>query len=164
SLEKSTFKKNGEIILVHAGCPDGMNIQSTDKKEIVVNRVLSVNSDNNVYLPVKVEFRCISEVKEHLVIVKANESDIPVLLFGKEVGKTGKDGISQIPVKGKEGEEIEITLNTSLNNNILPQMPSRLFQLPDTSRFFLFEQDFVKRKITKKKSRRKNVRKGPVRL
>lgn len=140
-------------------CPKKMKPIPSDTQKLVLRKIHG--SDNTTELA----FVCASTYKEHVLIVKTNQYNLPVQLNGKTVSHTDADGFAQMMLSGKADENVHLRINTENHPLLLPKNPSLIVSLPPRRKFLFFEQDFEHvepMKSTRKKRRR--LRTGPKRL
>jgi hypothetical protein len=164
SLSFALKGKEGAVIPVSIKCPSGYSIMDQHEKLFFIKKLVPIEGSKDKILQDVIKFRCMSETKSHVLVVRTNEiKGLPVLVTGKKVAETDNSGVAQVAIKGPPGEEVEIVIDTSARSDLKPQMPSRQLQLPVQSRFIVFDQSFYKN-VKKIKKRRPEKYHRPKRL
>jgi hypothetical protein len=104
----------------------------------------------------RVIWRCLpAERLAALVVRSDNQPDLPVMVNGGELARTGPRGTAHALLRLAPGSSLTVRLDTSDRPRLRPRNPQKSFQIEDRDTLLIFDQKFVEarpRRPRKKKS------------
>ena len=86
---------------------------------------------------------CRPSKRRAVLVVRTNDpTDLPVVVDGQELGRTGPRGVAHIALTGDPGTEYRVRIDTSAHEALRPENPVRTFALHDADEVFVFDQTF----------------------
>lgn len=85
---------------------------------------------------------CRPDERKATIVVKANMSDLPLLMGNKVVGKTNADGVAYVSLSFRAKEVFELSLDTSSESKIFPANPHFPFVMPSRDEVFVIQESF----------------------
>ncbi len=167
-LRVSLQGKEGAQVKVQADCPEGF-VDPVELQPFVLRKVLTFSA-NPEPQPIEFLIPCKPALIKAVVMVRTGgQADLPVLIDGREVGRTTSEGVAHVMVRMAPGTEFQVKLSTSHKPRLRPQEPSQTFSVPEVESVLVFDQAFevVSSHRHSRKSHRFSRRKrttGPVRL
>jgi hypothetical protein len=90
--------------------------------------------------------RCKPNERAAVVVIRvAGAEHVPVSLDGMQVGTTDAHGFAHLYVSRDPGTRVEVSLDTSAQHGLMPQNPSRSFEIAERDALFVFDQSFKQR-------------------
>ncbi|HEY5955422.1 MAG TPA: hypothetical protein VIV60_02665 [Polyangiaceae bacterium] len=130
-------------------CPDGF--RSPSQPLPVILRQVSETGKQPEY-----EARCEPLLRTVVVAVRTEHGvDLPVLYLGREVARTDSAGAAHFSLKTAPQDTIEITLDTSRNQQLRPRNPSMRFEVAERDDVYLVQQAFAVPSVVKAPTIRK---------
>lgn len=118
-------------------CPEGF--RSPAQPITVVLRRVSEQGKKPEY-----PARCEPRLRTVIVAVRAeNGADLPILYLGREVARTDSAGAAHFALKSAPQDTVEVTLDTSKNQQLRPRNPSARFEVAQRDDVYLFQQTFT---------------------
>jgi hypothetical protein len=144
--------REGESHAFQVLCPDGY--RSPSEPVSVVLRRLSEATKTPEY-----PARCEPLLRVAIVAVRAEKGpDLPVLYLGQVVARTDSAGAAHFMVKSAPQDTMEVTLDTSSNEQLRPRNPSARFEVAQRDDIYLFQQTFTLPSKAKKRIVRRRPR------
>jgi hypothetical protein len=139
-LELALQGFEGDRLKVSLTCPTGW-ISDPEESMLILRTVQSLGAQGR--RAVSHGLRCKPTKREAVVVVHIEgASNLPVAVDGNPALRTDEHGFAHIYVNRDPNSRIEVTLDTSENEKLLPQNPKRVFELGDQDSLFVFEQAF----------------------
>ena len=144
----------GDRLKVTLSCPVGW-IADPEESVLILRNVQSLGAAGR--RAVSHGLRCKPTKREAVVIVHIEgASGLPVTVDGNPAAtRTDEHGFAHIYVNRDPNSRVEVVLDTSENEKLLPQNPKRVFELGDQDSLFVFEQAF---KLPKPKPKAKKAK------
>jgi hypothetical protein len=139
-------------------CPDGHEAPSKPK----ILRLRRFEAfDGSEPDAMEITLRCEPTKRLAAFIVRAkNGPDLPVHLNGERVALTNGSGVAHFSTRGAPGTDYTVELDTREHPQLLPQLPTHLFTLPDADEVFVLNQSFdVKSEPRRRGHRRARITK-----
>jgi hypothetical protein len=153
----------GTPVRIGAQCPDGHR-NPGDIPVLTLRRVVSLDpsSQNG---GIRMTIHCPPSQRNAVVVVRADgQSDMPVLLDGREVARTDRSGVAHFAVRMAPNVAFQVRLATEHLPLLRPQEPRQTFTVPDHDELFIFDQSFSVEEPRRRRRRRRRVHRGPVRI
>ena len=96
-----------------------------------------------------------------LVVNTDRRPDLPVIMDGREVGRTNSEGVAHLALRMAPNTTFRVALDTSADKTLRPKSPTATFTVGDADSLVLFDQAFVEEIKRKKRRRRKKKAKPP---
>lgn len=142
--------REGDRVELRLECPDGQ--RADPEAHVVVLRALRDLDGNALATPAAL--RCQPLHHEAIVLVHTpGARQLPVLVDGSRVADTGEHGVAHVLVRGDLGSRVEVTLDTSAHTALMPQRPTRAFELDERGALFVFDQAFKHKPAPRRRSR-----------
>lgn len=154
NLDLLIRKVPGERVLFEPKCPEGYGNPIEDT--VVVLR--PVFNKNNQQIPLKINLTCVPKIRKNVVLVHLSASNsqpsllelmktrlagLPVLVDGKEAGRTDVAGVLHLPLDREQGQEVEVTVNTQSIPNYRPQYPTIKVITTAEDNVYVLDQTFI---------------------
>jgi hypothetical protein len=138
-----TFRgEEGDQIDVWVKCPEGFD-SPTKSITVALHRLADPNK--MAEYPVK----CPPAEREVVVALLAdNGPNLPIKYYGRDIARTDSSGAATFMLKGKPGDHMEFTIDTSAKENekLRPQNPSVSLVVDNRDAFYALDQPFQKQK------------------
>src|SRR5262249_10520011 len=109
--------------------------------------------ESKAQVPIRGAIQCIRIERFAAVVVRAGGHDnIPVLLDGKAVGRTGPGGIAHVLAQVRSNTTLRVALDTSAFPSLKPKNPSTPFPIRDRDEILILDQPFHEDVKPKKKA------------
>ena len=156
-LEIQLKGEEGESLSLSIHCPAGYRA-STETRTVVL-RSFSRLSNGPTSKGPEIRWRCLpTERLAALVVRTPGQPDLPITVHGREIARTGRDGVAHALLRLAPGTNFRVALDTSTHSELRPQSPERVFQVGDRDMIFIFDQQFA---VRRRPARRKPA--GPKR-
>jgi hypothetical protein len=133
--------EGGTAVVAHV-CPPGYEPGESGPRTVVLRR-LSTNAPGAALVPEPVTLVCRAIFRQVVLLVRAQPpSELPVTALGRAVASTDANGVAQVLLRGRAGEELEITLDTSAAPRLRPVSPTRRVVFADRPQLLVFDQIF----------------------
>lgn len=123
----------GERVPVSAECPEGYRTFSAPES-VRLERYDALEQGS--ILEHSIECRP-TERQVVLVVSAGVETELPVLVDGVEEATT-EDGVAHVLVERPPGSTLSVRIDTSVDPDLLPASPTRLFEIADRDELLLF--------------------------
>jgi len=121
-------------------CPEGY-VTPEAPVTLLLQSFQGMDPENDVGLTTRLV--CPRAKRRVVILVRTNDkADLPVVVNGREVGRTGTRGVAHVAVEDPPGTAYRVRLDTSGQPGLRPQNPIRSFSLGDTDEVFVFDQEF----------------------
>lgn len=118
-------------------CPEGY--RSPQQPIAVILRRVSESGKRPEY-----PARCEPLLRSVVVAVRAEKGpNLPVMYLGQEVARTDSAGAAHFMLKSAPQDTIEVSLDTSRNQQLRPHNPSVRFEVAQHDDLYLFQQTFT---------------------
>ena len=136
--------KDGNSIVYAVTCPVGHRTP-TDLTPLILRSFKPLPGVKNRGIEIKLN--CPPSERHASIIVRATGgANLPVMMLGREVGRTDANGIAHVLFTASPNTTFRITVDTSSNEFLRPTSPTQEFLLGDADDIFLFDQTFVEQK------------------
>jgi hypothetical protein len=136
----------GTAVPVAATCPAGYR-EPAPLSPIVLRTTVGVAGA--VAPGLRVTITCLPSSRRGVVVVRAGGTGVaprvglPVMIEGREVGRTDTSGVAHVSLDMAPGQSFQVLLATATASPMLrPQDPQLTFVFPDSDEIFLFDQPF----------------------
>jgi hypothetical protein len=92
---------------------------------------------------IRVSIECRPARRMAALVVRAGQPGLPVLARGREVARTGPDGVAHALVTAPPGTTFRVVLDTTGWPRLRPQSPATTLAIADTDEVFLIDQGFA---------------------
>jgi hypothetical protein len=128
--------KEGGTAELHVKCP--ATFASPERPLLIGLRQLAPGSPAP-----KFETECLPLLRTVVVGVRAeNGPNLPVVRLNRVIAHTDEFGVAHVLVQGSPGEQVTLTLNTTLNAALRPANPALTFVIADRDEMVLLEHKF----------------------
>lgn len=115
---------------------------------------------------IQVTIQCSPVQRMAALVVRAGEAGLPVLARGREVARTGPDGVAHALLALPPETTFRVVLDTSARPDLRPESPATTLALGDTDDIFIVDQAFAAPPVVaaapaEKRPPRKRPRKRP---
>ena len=129
--------KEGQRVDLSASCPEPYN-GPRERPSLLLQRALGPKGAEK---PSELLLTC--EAKEHVAVVAVKaQPNLPILLHGQPVGRTGPTGTAHVMLREAPGSAFQLTLDTSGRPELRPERPSRVFTVTQHDAFAVWDQAF----------------------
>ncbi|MCS6799503.1 MAG: hypothetical protein NZ898_13435 [Myxococcota bacterium] len=146
---------DGTSVPVAAECPPGHRTPS--RLPPLTLRTFRGLDPRRAERGIEVAIDCPPAERVAAVVVRAaGQSDLPVLLGGREVARTDAGGVAHFSLRMAPHATFRVRLDTSSRPDLAPQNPGATFTVPDADEVFLYDQPFevrVRRRPTRRPRR-----------
>jgi hypothetical protein len=157
--------REGAQIPIAIECPAGYE-QFKTPVSIPLVRARSVQGEPLSAIPL--DLTCERTSRDVVVLVDApGGASIPVNVHGLPAGHTDLNGSAHIVLSvSRAMHTLEVSLDTTRQDDLVPRMPSRTFELGGSDTVLLFRQSFAPIVVNPppKPPKPKSIRKGPTRV
>lgn len=158
-VKVSLTGREGETIDLTVSCPDGY--ASPTKPITITLRKVSDESSKRPEYPVS----CPPTTRSVVIAVRAdNAPNMPVMYLGQVRARTDAAGAAHFVVPGAPDDLLEITLDTSSDDKILPRNPTTRINVRPYDDIYVFEPKLTLKKEKAKPHYSKPVRTGPQKI
>lgn len=144
----------GQPVAFRVSCPEGYR-SPENAQQVTLRRVLSLDVQVQAR-GVELTFECPPEYRDAVVIVRTHDqTDLPVLVDGVEVGRTDASGTAHIHRRMSPRARFEVRVATASNERLRPVNPAQSFVVPDRDEVFVFDQEFEEERPRRRRRRRR---------
>jgi hypothetical protein len=162
-LRVAVKNKPGVRVKLSAVCPDGY--QSARIAQTVPLRHLRSLDGNNEQTEMRIPIACAPTHRVAAIVIRAaGQANLPILVNGRELGRTDKDGIAHIQVRSLPYRNLRVLLNTADLPHLMPQDPELSFAVEDKDAIFVFDQPFEDKKAERKPGKRPVKIRRPIKI
>jgi hypothetical protein len=161
-LHFTSMAPEGSVLTLSVRCPSGF--ESVGAPIAVAVRRLTALAGSHAPPSLRQRLVCHSTAQTSVVVVSADQPDLPVLIDGSALATTNEDGIAHVSVRGKPEASFEIALDTTAHPELRPQNPSRHFTLGKAAQIFKFLQPLKSEKPHPRRTAKKPERSVPYRI
>lgn len=163
SLQTQIIGREGDQVQISARCPTGYRVL-TETRNVVLRSFTQLPNGRAVGGP-ELIWECDPVERFASLVIRApGQSDLPILVEGKEIARTNPDGAAHALIRQPPESEIRVTLDTSRKPELRPQNPVRAFQIKDQDDILIFDQDFHLQRRAADAKKRKPLRIVPYRI
>ena len=140
----------GQRLSIQHDCPD-WHEAPPEPKILRLRRFEGVEGSEPA--PMQITLSCEPTERLAAFIVRAKTGPgLPVLLNGEPVARTNGSGVAHFSTRAAAGTDYTVELDTREHPQLLPQLPMRLFTLPDAHEIFVFNQSFEVKSESRRRS------------
>jgi hypothetical protein len=151
--------REGSTLRPRATCPKGFR-EPLQPQPLTLRRFRSLDRKADE-LRVSIECRA-TERLVALVVNTDRRPDLPVVMDGREIGRTNSEGVAHLALRMAPNTTFRVALDTSDQRTLRPKSPTATFTVGDADSLVLFDQAFVEEIKRKKRRRRKKAKPPPV--
>jgi hypothetical protein len=162
-LEASLTARPGARVALGATCPEGYQ-GARLPTTLTLRRVRGLASGSAG--AIRVPISCPPSHRTAAIVVRAaGQANLPIIMNGREVGRTDKNGVAHLIFRTQEYRSLRVTLDTRERPQLMPQDPELSFQINDKDEIFIFDQPFVEKQDSRKPGRKSGPKRTrPVRI
>ncbi|MCB9666553.1 MAG: hypothetical protein H6715_00300 [Myxococcales bacterium] len=143
--------KNGELqikvraemnqtVMAKAECPRGY--RAAEGPITIRLRQFQNLSAGNKNTGLVYGFTCEPEKVSSAVVVSTNAPGLPLLVQGREVGRTNADGVAHLVLESAPSTEFTLLIDTRGQPQLRPQYPTRTFDVGPIDDYYVLVQTF----------------------
>lgn len=131
----------GESVGIRARCPDAY--RSPDGLPRLTLRPLRSLTDPDALRRIRIELECRPRERTAMLLVRGGGlASMPVLIDGREIGRTDAHGLAHVELRYAPHTSVEVVLGTDHYADLRPRNPARTFTIPDRDDVLVFDQSF----------------------
>ncbi|MDB4933801.1 MAG: hypothetical protein JWP87_773 [Labilithrix sp.] len=132
--------RTGDEVEVHTSCPEGYVSPTAPLKVTLYHVVAGAAPPARVVV-------CTRKARKVVTAIRVDGGGrLPIVRFGQAIGATDDSGAAHVPIEGKPGERVELTLDTTEAERgaLRPRSPTLSFVIPERDELLVLEQSFQK--------------------
>ncbi|HTE51125.1 MAG TPA: hypothetical protein VK698_09675 [Kofleriaceae bacterium] len=130
----------GAAVPFRVTCPDGY--RAPREMPILTLRRFVGLDPASAARGIQVSIECNPAQRMAALVVRAGQPDLPVLARGREVARTGPDGVAHALLALPPDTTFRVVLDTSTRPKLHPESPATTLALADTDEIFVIDQRF----------------------
>jgi hypothetical protein len=148
-VEARLLGAEGQRVQLSFVCPDRYESKGA-APSLMLRSFASIDKSAPQHTTVQVQ--CAARERQTVIAVRAGQPNLPVLMRGEVVAKTGESGTAHVLLKERAGSAVQLTLDTSASPRLRPASPTRMFTVAAKDDFTVWDQPFelVAQKVKKK--------------
>jgi hypothetical protein len=159
SLQVNWRAQEGTSLPLSTSCPPGYR-SANAPRSITLRRSRGLDRQRAPALQVTID--CVPSEHTAVLVVRApDRPDLPVIVDGRERGRTDRSGVAHVYLRREPYRVIQVTLDTRARARLRPQNPSITFRLENSDAIFVFDQPFEL--VPARRRRRRHRRPEPPR-
>ncbi|QQR90956.1 MAG: hypothetical protein IPJ88_04285 [Myxococcales bacterium] len=141
--------KVGDTNTLAIVCPKGFRSENDTARFRL--REFSPIGDKQEIRSLRHSFVCAPEKVKVAVLVSASgKENLPILIEGRTIARTNKNGVAHLVVESKPDERLTLLIDTQSDSLLQPQNPTKTLEVSATDAIYTFEQSF-ERKVRKRR-------------
>jgi len=130
----------GRRVAISVDCPEGFESPAEP-----LTFGLRIRTSDPSSRP-RLQARCPPTLRDVVVAVRAEGgAGLPVRHLGEEVARTNRFGVAHVHLRLPPGQELELELDTRMDPDLSPTMPSATFEVGEQDAVFLFDQKLTRK-------------------
>jgi hypothetical protein len=156
----------GDRVPISLACPNGY-AASPEDSIVILRSVQGLGGEERK--PIDHALGCQPTQRDAVVLVHVSgaAASLPVKIDGAVVGHTDGLGFGHFHLRPDPGSRVEVAVDTSSNDKLMPQNPQQIFQVETHDQVFVFDREFKlppKPKPLRKRAKRQPRVHVPIRL
>lgn len=150
--------REGQTVGLDAVCPEGFE-GPLQKPALRLRTFESLEPGGRGRL--RLELTCRARERLLVVAVSAGTKDLPILLRGEPLARTGAAGTAHVLLRVPDEGAVRLTLDTTAHPELRPQSPSRTFAAKRQDEFAVWVQTFEQAPKTPRKRSPRSAQPAP---
>jgi len=133
--------REGQAVSVNAQCPEGFRPPA--QLPLLTLRRFRGLDPATAERGIEMTIECPPGERVAALVVRAGgQPDLPVLMRGREIGRTDASGAAHLVFRMRPNTSFRVQLDTSQREDLRPQNPGQTFAVPDNDEILVFDQPF----------------------
>ena len=133
--------REGTPVKFRVHCPDGYR-EPREVPTLTLRRFTGLDPRVSSR-GIAVSLECPPTTHLAALVVRTHQSDLPVLVHGREIARTDADGVANALLTMTPNSTFRVVIDTQDAPHLRPESPATTLTLPDDDQIFLVDQQFT---------------------